>query len=572
MPASNTTPLTHTALASRKAVTPRPLAAASGAGAASTGPTLREVLPGGATWSAVLRRGTLLTLTDLDGTATATLTLLRADVTAERLNLPDTMKAQKVSRVRAGVTLMSDMGRALATVVADTSSGGHDPIGGLTTDAGLSALLGPSSYQRDRNERWLSARTMLLVELEKYGLGKADLSDVVQCFSVLEVAPDGALSLRHSGTPGASLVLRCELDLIALVHVGPHPYDDAPTWPGGSVGLSLGLAPEPAADEAPRTRSAQGARAIERSDRLATWAPQLAPGAALLDDAPSGDAPGETATADRPTSLPLRAVWSSPPARTELEAAVRGEAVPGGATLTGEPIVLPPAQSPPPIVGTVRLDEIIESGDGWLRRVEPGEVLRITDLEGNQAADTVFFCADDPTVRYSATATIAAQRNPYLTTGTAIHATEGEPFATITADTCGNHDTLGGACARESNVVRYGEHTRYQHACRDTFVRTLIESGLPLGKRDLTANINFFMNVPLDCDGGLDFADGVSYPGGYFELTFHRPTLVLISNCPQLNNPCNAFDPTPVRAEIYAPGDADADAQTRDSSPTEASA
>ena len=503
-------------------------------------PELTEVLPGGATWSAVLRRGTLLELTDLDGAGTATLTLLRADVTAERLNLPDTMKAQKISRITEGIALMSDMGRALATVVTDTA-GGHDPIGGLTDDAGLTALLGPSSYQQDRNLRWLSARTMLLVELEKYGLGAADLSDVVQCFSVLDVAGDGALTLRHSGTPGARLALRCELDVIALVHVGPHPYDDAPRWPGAPLGLTLSTAETPAPDELARTRSPQGYRAIERSDRLATWAPQLVPGAALLDHVGGIDAPPLT--------------WASPAPLAELPEAVRGEAIPGGATLAGDPIVLPDPIEPPAIEGTTRLDEVIDSGDGWLRRVDEGEVLRITDLSGNQAADTVFFCGENPAaVRYSHTATVADQRNPYLTTGSRIMATDGAPFATITADTVGKHDTLGGACARESNVVRYGEHTRYQHACRDTFVRQLVESGLPIGKRDLTANINFFMHVPLDGDGGLDFADGLSGPGQYFELTFHRPTWVLISNCPQINNPCNAFDPTPVRAEVYRPG------------------
>ena len=180
---------------------------------------------------------------------------------------------------------------------------------------------------------------------------------------------------------------------------------------------------------------------------------------------------------------------------------MRGEAIAGGATLEGEPIVMAEPITPPPIEGAVRLDEVIDSGDGWLRRVEPGERLRITDLAGNQAADTLFYCAEDPSVRYSWTATIAAQRNPYLTTGSVLMATEGGPLATIVADTVGYHDTVGGACARESNVVRYGEHTRYQHACRDTFVRTLLESGLPIGKRDLTANINFFMNVPLDNHG-----------------------------------------------------------------------
>lgn len=519
-------------------------ASALPAAADPTVPPLREVLPGGAAWSGVLRRGTLLELTDLDGTATAAFTLLRADLTAERLNLPDSMKAQKVSRVLEGITLMSDMGRALATVVEDTA-GGHDPLGGLTDEPGLRAVLGDSSYQRDRNHRWVSARTMMLIELEKHGLGKAELSDVVQVFSVLDVAEDGALALRHSGAAGARLVLRCEMDVLAILHVGPHPYDDQPSWPGGSIGLSLHRARPAAAGEPARTLREQSARAIERADRAAAWAPQLAPGAALSDGLP-GTGPASTDL-----------TWPSPDPLSVLPEAVRGEAFPGGRTLAGDPIVLPPAIEPPAIEGAVRLDEVIDSGDGWLRRVEAGEVLRIVDLEGNQAADTVFFCAERPAdVRYSWTATIAGQRNPYLTTGSVIRATEGEPFATITADTVGKHDTVGGACARESNVVRYGEHTRYQHACRDTFVRELIESGLPIGKRDLTANINFFMHVPLDSEGGLDFADGLSGPGQYFELTFHRPTWVLISNCPQINNPCNAFDPTPIRAQVYRPGTA----------------
>ncbi|MEN0012337.1 MAG: DUF1989 domain-containing protein, partial [Solirubrobacteraceae bacterium] len=233
-------------------------AAAPGSGAAATAATgaasFGETLPGGATWSAILRRGTLLTLTDLEGSGTATLTLLRADLTAERLNLPDTMKAQKVSRITAGLSLMSDMGRSLATVLDDTTDG-HDPIAGMTDDARLTALLGPSSYQRDRNERWLSARTMLLVELEKYGLGKADVGDVLQCFSVLDVADDGALSLRHSARAGGRLTLRCDLDVLAIVHVGPHPYDDAPRWPGAPIGLTLGVAGPATADEPARRRT-----------------------------------------------------------------------------------------------------------------------------------------------------------------------------------------------------------------------------------------------------------------------------------------------------------------------------
>ncbi|HEX3648013.1 MAG TPA: DUF1989 domain-containing protein, partial [Pseudonocardiaceae bacterium] len=120
-----------------------------------------------------------------------------------------------------------------------------------------------------------------------------------------------------------------------------------------------------------------------------------------------------------------------------------------------------------------------------------------------------------------------------------------DPLATITDDTCGRHDTLGGACAQESNVVRYGEHTRHQHACRETFLRYGAPAGIGAGQ--LGHNINFFMNVPVTAEGGLTFADGVSAPGKHVQLRAERDVLVLISNCPQINNPCNGWDPTPVR-------------------------
>jgi hypothetical protein len=126
---------------------------------------------------------------------------------------------------------------------------------------------------------------------------------------------------------------------------------------------------------------------------------------------------------------------------------------------------------------------------------------------------------------------------------------------TIVADTCGRHDTLGGACAAESNAVRYSHDKIHMHSCRDTFLLALAryseKTGTALGKRDLSSNVNFFMNVPVTPDGGLTFADGVSEAGKYVELMAERDTLVLVSNCPQLNNPCNAYNPTPVRMLVW---------------------
>ena len=193
---------------------------------------------------------------------------------------------------------------------------------------------------------------------------------------------------------------------------------------------------------------------------------------------------------------------------------------------------------------------VVPAGDGFLQLVPAGGTVRIVDLEGNQAADTLLYDAHDLDNRYSAVDTIREQGSAYLTTGSRLLSTDLDLLATITADTVGRHDTVGGACSQESNVIRYGEHTRHQHACRETFLKW----GAPVGiaARQLTHNINFFMNVPLTPDGGLTFADGLSGPGQYVELRAERDIYVLISNCPQLNNPCNGWNPTPIEVIVKA--------------------
>jgi urea carboxylase-associated protein 1 len=194
---------------------------------------------------------------------------------------------------------------------------------------------------------------------------------------------------------------------------------------------------------------------------------------------------------------------------------------------------------------------VVDAGSGFSRSITRGQTVRIVDLEGNQAVDTLFFDAHDPTNRYSAVDTIREQGNVYLTTGTRLVSTEGDVLLTIVADTCGRHDTLGGACAAESNQVRYALEKRYMHNCRDTFLLEIQTRLERLGKRDITHNINFFMNVPVTPEGGLTFEDGVSGSGRYVELRAERDVTLLISNCPQLNNPCNGYDPTPIQVLIW---------------------
>lgn len=199
------------------------------------------------------------------------------------------------------------------------------------------------------------------------------------------------------------------------------------------------------------------------------------------------------------------------------------------------------------------LDDILPAGEPWMKEVKRGQILRMVDLEGNQAVDTIFYSAVDPGERYSLTHTIQAQGALYLGVGSVLMSSEGRPLLTIVADTCGRHDTLGGACASESNTVRYALEKRFMHSCRDNYLLAIAYDGHGLNKRDVVSNVNFFMNVPVTPDGGLTFEDGISAPGKYVELRAEMDLIVLISNCPQLNNPCNAYNPTPVRCLVWDP-------------------
>jgi len=196
-------------------------------------------------------------------------------------------------------------------------------------------------------------------------------------------------------------------------------------------------------------------------------------------------------------------------------------------------------------------DEVVPAGRGFAREVTRGQIVRIVDLEGNQAVDTLFYNARDLDERYSANDTIRGQGSLYLTTGTKLLSSEGRSLLTIVADTCGRHDTIGGACSAESNQVRYALEKKFMHNCRDSFLLALASYGHGMSKRDLASNINFFMNVPVTPAGGLTFEDGVSGPGRYVEMRAEMDVLVLISNCPQLNNPCNAYNPTPIRVLVW---------------------
>lgn len=207
----------------------------------------------------------------------------------------------------------------------------------------------------------------------------------------------------------------------------------------------------------------------------------------------------------------------------------------------------------PLLVSDAHFSQSVDAGDYFFHVVKAGETIRIIDSEGNQAADTLFYNANDVSERYSAMDTIREQGNVYLTAGSILKTNDNRDLMEIVADTCGRHDTLGGACATESNTVRYDLEKRCMHACRDSWMLAIQEhEQYGLSKEDITHNINFFMNVPITEEGGLTFADGISAPGKYVELQAKMDTLVLISNCPQLNNPCNGYNPTPIEVCVWS--------------------
>ncbi|MEU2429839.1 urea amidolyase associated protein UAAP2 [Streptomyces sp. NPDC007861] len=191
---------------------------------------------------------------------------------------------------------------------------------------------------------------------------------------------------------------------------------------------------------------------------------------------------------------------------------------------------------------------VVPARSAWSALIHRGELLTVTDLHGNQAVDFLAYDAHDTAVRYSAPDTLQAQGNVFLTTGSVLMSNEHTPLMTVTEDTCGRHDTLGGACSKESNTLRYGHHTWSQHACMDNFLAEGARYGLTA--RDLVPNVNWYMNVPVERDGTLGIVDGISAPGLRLTLRAETDVIALVSNCPQINNPCNGFDPTDVDMTI----------------------
>ncbi|HEY4069743.1 MAG TPA: DUF1989 domain-containing protein [Burkholderiaceae bacterium] len=200
------------------------------------------------------------------------------------------------------------------------------------------------------------------------------------------------------------------------------------------------------------------------------------------------------------------------------------------------------------VPGVVVHDEVLEPGP-WTRKIPAGHHLRIVDLEGQQAVDFLCYDLHDTQNRYNAANTIKGARSVYLGAGVRLYSDRGDVLMTIEEDSVGHHDTIAGACSTEFNHRRYG--IQGTPSCRCNFIAALARHGL--SARDIPANINFFMNVPVRADGSTEIEEGLSTPGDFVDLRAERDTLVVISNCPQRFNPCSGWNPTPVRLLEWQP-------------------
>jgi uncharacterized protein len=226
-----------------------------------------ESLRGGTHWSSVLRRGTRLRLTASGDATNVAALFFNSEQPLERYNMADTLKAQHTAHLTRGHVCYSDMGRILCSIVAD-SCGWHDPLSGLTNAEMIAERYGATSFQQQRNDRYISAREGMLIELGKYGLGEPDLVASINFFSKVVVSDDGALHLQEGHCkPGDYVELRFEMDSLVVLHAGPHPLARGTVYAPPDVTLQIGRAAAVAADDECRTLCPENTRGFVNTER-----------------------------------------------------------------------------------------------------------------------------------------------------------------------------------------------------------------------------------------------------------------------------------------------------------------
>jgi uncharacterized protein len=190
---------------------------------------------------------------------------------------------------------------------------------------------------------------------------------------------------------------------------------------------------------------------------------------------------------------------------------------------------------------------LVDPGGSWGAMLSQGNVVRLVDVEGQQAVDFLCYNALDTRDRYNAANTMKMAENLYVNSGMTLYGEYATPLMKVIASSCRNHDTIGGCCSIEMNLLRYGRRT---HSCRANFIHELAK--FDMGEADIVANVNFFMSVPVGKDGHMAITDSPSKPGDYVDIEALEDVIVVISNCPQKYNPACGYNPSPVRVETYS--------------------
>jgi urea carboxylase-associated protein 1 len=192
-------------------------------------------------------------------------------------------------------------------------------------------------------------------------------------------------------------------------------------------------------------------------------------------------------------------------------------------------------------------ENIVDAKSSWSGIVTKGQRLKIIDLEGQQAVDFLCYNNNDLSDRYSATNTVKVQGNVYVGLGSILYSDSGTPLLEVVEDTIGRHDTVYGCCSNPNNMLRYGVETT--ESCYTNFEAELAKLGM--GKDAIVPNVNWFMSVPVLEDGSAGVDNVILQPNSYVTLLAKTDTLAVLSNCPQMHNPCNGYNPTPIKVEIY---------------------
>jgi urea carboxylase-associated protein 2 len=193
--------------------------------------------------------------------------MLNADNFSERLNLPDTLKAQHIARLTTGAVLYSDMARILCSITDDTL-GWHDPLGGCSDRTLVEKKYGTSTYQQARNNWHQNALDGFLIELEKYGLNSRDLMMNINFFSKVEVHDDGSMHfVPNHAKAGSAIELRAEMNTLVILNTCQHPMDPDPVYAQRPVKLTLKKVAAPGPDDPCRTSRPENTRGFTLTER-----------------------------------------------------------------------------------------------------------------------------------------------------------------------------------------------------------------------------------------------------------------------------------------------------------------